>query len=230
MKPILIAPNSHEGPGVVQVILEERGLPFEVVELRNEPFPDPTRYSKVIVFGGPDSANDDTEKMKRELAGIRETLAAGIPYLGICLGMQALVKSQGGRVEKNPIREAGVKDPEGNFFEVDLTEAGLEDPLLQGVPNPMPVFQLHGETALPSSDMTVLGRGKWCENQIVRVGPQAWGFQCHFELTPEMFDLWRTSDSWLLELDSEQLLQDWKVREAEYLAAGRHIVENFLAL
>src|SRR3989344_7468800 len=100
---ILIIKNSvAEDPGIIETILEEKSVSYEIIELHKwQVSPSPKEYSAVIVLGGPDSANDLTIKIKHELERIRETINAGIPYLGICLGMQALVKANGGAVMKN---------------------------------------------------------------------------------------------------------------------------------
>src|SRR5437868_5153250 len=102
MSELLIVKNvSHEGPGLLDGIISEAGIAATVIDLdRGEAFPDPTPYKALIVLGGPDSANDDTPKMTHELSQIKVALEAQIPYLGICLGMQTLVKAAGGQVVK----------------------------------------------------------------------------------------------------------------------------------
>ena len=41
--------------------------------------------------------------MKNELVFIRKVLEAEIPYLGICLGLQTMVRAAGGKVVKSPV-------------------------------------------------------------------------------------------------------------------------------
>src|SRR3989338_4744742 len=132
---LLIVKNSAtEGPGIIEAILKEKSISYEIVELdKGSLFPSPKNYSAVIVLGGPDSANDTTIKMKHELEMIKETVNAGIPYLGICLGMQALVKASGGTVMKNRIKEIGIRAPDGNFFEIEFTHEGKSDELFHGL-------------------------------------------------------------------------------------------------
>ena len=66
---LLIVKNSAtEGPGIIEAILKEKSISYEIVELdKGSLFPSPKNYSAVIVLGGPDSANDTTIKMKHEL-------------------------------------------------------------------------------------------------------------------------------------------------------------------
>ena len=81
----------------------------------------------MMVFGGPDSANDDTEKMKQELQRISEILDAEIPYLGICLGMQALVKAAGGTVRKNKIKDLKKLDSNSMMEDYRALKSQLEN-------------------------------------------------------------------------------------------------------
>lgn len=78
--------------------------------------------------------------------------------------------------------------------------------------------------------MTLLGRGEFCENQIVRVGQNAYGIQCHFEVTPEMFDLWLDEDDWLQEMNREELLADFEQLGVAYKSTGKTLMRNFLKI
>lgn len=231
-KEILIVKNiTREGPGLLEDVLDERGLKYSVVDLDGgQIFPSTETYSAVVVLGGPDSANDESDKMNSELQRIRETITAGIPYLGICLGLQTLVKATGGAVVKNPVREIGFRDPENNLFTAELTEAGKKDPLFAEMGDSFNVFHLHGETVELTDEMELLAIGKFCRNQIARIGSNAYGIQCHFELTPEMFEAWLAQDPDLQKLDQAQLRADFENRKKEYTAVGRQLFQNFLKI
>ncbi|MBI4086824.1 type 1 glutamine amidotransferase [Candidatus Kaiserbacteria bacterium] len=229
-KEILIIKNiTREGPGLLEELLKEKEINYTTVDLdRGEEFPVAEKYGAVVVLGGPDSANDDTEKMQKELRRIGEIIAAGTPYLGICLGLQTLVKASGGTVVKNAVREIGFRDPDDNRFAVERTEEGKKDPLFANLGDRFNVFHLHGETVELAEGMTLLGTGKFCRNQIVRVGANAYGIQCHFELTPEMFQTWLNEDPDLLALKRNQLEADFAEIKDEYTRVGRRLFSNFL--
>jgi len=195
-KKILIVKNvTHEDEGLFGDILKEKNIPYDVADLSlGEKFPDPENYSAVMVFGCPDSANDDTKKMKQELQRIKETIDAGIPYLGICLGMQALVKATGGNVRKNQIKEVGCRDADGNYFEINLTEDGKKDPIFDDLSSELKIFHLHGETVDLIPQITLLATGKYCKNQAVRVGKNAYGIQGHPELSEARLKVWVAKD------------------------------------
>lgn len=231
-KEILIVKNiTEEGPGLLEVLLNERGIGYHVADLNmGQNFPSVETYRAIVVLGGPDSANDENEKMKNELARIRETIAGNIPYLGICLGLQALVKATGGRVVKCRTKEIGFIDPDGNQFTVELTEEGKKDPLFAGLDHSFNVFHLHGETVELTDDMVLLAVGKFCRNQIVRIGSNAYGIQSHFELTPEMFEQWINEDDDLLKLDKTVLHANFEAIKLKYIEVGRQLFQNFLKI
>ena len=81
MEDILIVKNvSVEGPGLLQGILEEQRISFKVVDLENgEKLPDPSVFKGIVVLGGPDSANDQTDKILAELDFIKKTIKLNIP-------------------------------------------------------------------------------------------------------------------------------------------------------
>ena len=231
-KEILIVKNiPEEGPGLLEELLNERGIVYHVADLhKGQPFPSVESYGAIVVLGGPDSANDENEKMENELARIREVVSGNIPYMGICLGLQTLVKAVGGNVVKSPVKEVGFIDPEGHPFTVELTEEGIRDPLFKGLGLLFHVLHLHGETVELTGGCTLLGAGEFCRNQIVRVGSNAYGIQCHFEFTPEMFESWINEDPDLLMLDKEGLQAHFESVRTKYTQVGRQLFQNFLQI
>lgn len=231
-KEILIVKNiTREGPGLLEIELKERGIGYTIVDLeQSQNFPSVENYGAVVVLGGPDSANDKTKKMAAELGRIRDVIGANIPYLGICLGLQTLVKAAGGKVVKSPITEVGFTDPGNNTFTVTLTDEGKKDPLFKGLDDTFNVFHLHGETVELTNDMVLLAVGKFCRNQIARIGRNAYGIQCHFELTPDMFETWINEDPDLLQLNQVRLRANFESIRNDYTRVGRQLFKNFLKI
>ncbi|SFM33139.1 type 1 glutamine amidotransferase [Methanolobus profundi] len=229
---LLIVKNiSREGPGILQKILDENRIPHDIVDLdAGDELPEPENHSALIVFGGPDSANDTTEKMTKELEMIGRALDSGIPYLGICLGMQALVKACGGSVHANDVKEIGFRGEDGEPYSIDIDKGYIDDPLFNGLESPLKIFHLHGETVAITEEMQLLATGKYCRHQIVKIGDRAYGIQGHFELTPEMFTTWLDNDPELMEMIREELLKDFKLLEDEYTGTGRKLFTNFLKI
>jgi GMP synthase (glutamine-hydrolysing) len=231
-KPVLIIKNATlEGPGIIGEVLHENGVSMDIRDLdAGDSFPSPQDYRAMIVMGGPNSANDATVKMQNEIQNIRSALSAKIPYFGVCLGLQTLVKAAGGSVRKNEIKEVGCSDNVGHPFTVELTEQGKEDPLMKDVDDPLPMFHLHGETVELTPRMTLLGVGKWCRNQVVRVTNNAYGIQGHLELTPEMLHELYANDIDLSKINQNHLLEEWEAFRKRYEDNCRLLIRNFLSI
>jgi len=56
-----------------------------------------------VIFGGPMSANDEDDFIKKEINFMKLIIESGVPYLGICLGAQFLAKYLGSSIEKNTL-------------------------------------------------------------------------------------------------------------------------------
>ena len=229
---VLIIKNcAREGPGTMGEILCSNGIGYEIIELEHEEeIPDPTKYEALIVMGGPASANDTTKTMQQEITRIENAVKADVPYMGICLGMQALVKACGGNVIKSPVKEVGWKDLQGKRYSLELTSPGKIDPIFEGLETTLPIFHLHGETVELTDEMKLLATGKHCRNQVVKVGNNAYGFQGHLELTTEMLDTWLDEDDDLKQLSSEEVKKDYATVRDEYERNSEKVFTNFLRI
>lgn len=229
MKPILIIKNNvHEGPGIIEEILLDQKIAYEIKDLDiGDEFPDPGNYSALIILGGPDSANDDTPKMKQELERVKEALELEIPILGICLGMQVLCKAAGGIVKESPYMEIGFFHENHEAYTIEhLTN----DTIFNGLPKPFRVFQLHLETVEIPYHAKLIGKGNFIEPQVIKVGTNAYGFQCHFELTKAIIEECLENDEYLKQRDPIKLRSQWNLFREQYFRKGKIITENFLKI
>jgi GMP synthase (glutamine-hydrolysing) len=229
-KQILIIKNiTREGPGIIENVIREYGIKYTILDLSKSTAPGSLKkYGAVVILGGPDSANDENQKMEYELDLIRDVIKSNIPYLGICLGLQTLVKATGGQVVKSQFKEVGFRDQNGAYYRVELTEEGERDQLFAGLDNSFDVFHLHGETVLLTENMKLLATGKFCRNQIVKIGLTSYGIQCHFELTREMLEFWINDDPDLQKLDKKELRSDFLKLKEKYIQTGNQLFRNFL--
>ena len=173
-----------EDVGLIAPALRSRGIELGYSDAE----PDPNSAAALLFMGGPMSANDDLPFIRQEIAIIQAALAAGQPVLGICLGAQLLARALGARVYRNPVKEIG-------WAPVYWTESALDDPLLNGLPSPQPVFHWHGETFDLPPGAQHLAWSDACRNQAFRAGPHSYGLQFHLEVSPEMISAWCREDA-----------------------------------
>ncbi len=232
-KSCLIIKNiSHENPGLIKELLDEYHIKIDVIDLsKNDKFPDITNFNLVIILGGPDSANDNSEKILNELDFIKQALVEKVPIFGICLGLQLMVKAYGGEVLKNSEQEIGFKHENENWYKIKLTDNGLIDPVFKDIEDNFIVFQLHGDTINLINGITLLGTGEYCENQIIKIGDFNYGFQFHFEITKSLLSsLIEKAPELKNRKNSETILKDFKEINNEFLRRGKKIFKNYLKL
>ena len=180
----------YEGLGLIQPALEDRGVDVEICDLflGGPPPSDVAGASGLIFMGGPMSVNDDLPWLPLEMQYVRQAVDRGQPLLGVCLGAQLIAKSLGARVYRNPVKEIG-------WFDVQLTEAVRQDPLLSAMDPTETVLQWHGETFDLPAGAEWLAFSEACRHQAYRVGPSAYGMQFHLEVTPEIIADWCAQDA-----------------------------------
>ncbi|TGG90468.1 MAG: type 1 glutamine amidotransferase [Aphanocapsa feldmannii 277cV] len=224
----------REGPGLLAPLALRRGWQVRTCRLwLAEPLPPLRPGDAVLLLGGPASANDGPANANSRIPELldfsRGLLARQLPVLGICLGLQLLVKAGGGSVVPAALRELGWFDPLGQPWWLDVTAQGRHHPLLAGLPDPFALFQLHGEAVRPTSTMAVLAEGRWCRPQIVQVGPQAFGIQGHVELNGPSHLRWFREDPDLWALADRQL-RPGAAALARLQPLGERLLDNWLDL
>ena len=112
-------------------------------------------------------------------------MRAGLPFFGACLGSQLLAASLGGGVYTGDTPEVGVLD-------VELTDAGRDDPVLGGLPASFPTLQWHSDSFDLPPGAVGLATSPAYANQAFRVGATAYAVQFHVEVTSEMAAEWAT--------------------------------------
>ena len=185
MKPVAVFRHvPTEGPGYFATVLGRDHVPWRVIKVdAGEAVPaDPRAFSGLAFMGGPMSVNDDLPWIAPVLRLIRDSVDAGVPVLGHCLGGQLMSKALGGSVGRNPVKEIGWGDVEvpGNA----TAQQWFGHPALL-----FEAFHWHGETfTIPPGAERVLA-SQYCENQAFALGKHL-GMQCHIEMTHEMIHLW----------------------------------------
>ncbi|ASY70804.1 glutamine amidotransferase [Sinorhizobium fredii] len=182
-RPILIVLHQERSSaGRVGHILEQKGFSLDIRRpaLGDELPSTLEGHSGTIVFGGPMSANDEQDFVRREIDWLSVPLLENKPYLGICLGAQMLARNLGGKVA--PHHEGMT---EIGWYPLEATEAGKA--LLDW---PAMVYHFHREGFDLPRGAELLATGDTYPNQAFRYGENAWGIQFHGELTRAMMHRW----------------------------------------
>lgn len=162
--------------------MPELGLLPEVLEVhRGAELPAPGDVEAVIITGSPASVTRREPWAERLAAWAREVVAEERFLLGVCYGHQLLAHAIGGEVVES---RAGY---EVGTIDVELTDPGLEDPLLGAVARGsrrVPFHSTHQDAVTTlGGGAVVLARTDRTPIQAFRVGPRAWGVQFHPEMT-----------------------------------------------
>ena len=241
---VIVTHLPKESGGNLLSVIRERGIYPHVVKLyKGEQIPNVNTFDALISTGGLMSARSQSPLIQHELHSIREVLKVGKPYLGICLGLQTLVKAAGGNIVRSRRSEFGFREDAANSdshpFSLHLTEQVRCDPLFAGfsvdvIPQ---TFQLHRATVELSSTMeypaTVLAtdHNGLVSNQIVRVGQNAYGIQSHRELDHESLLLWLNQYARIGQFtiqDKWEIIREFDRIEPEFTQISKQIFNNFL--
>lgn len=239
MKPFLLLASRAEDTAAEDeyaAYLRYGGLaPAQLRRIRLEAAPLPelklSDYSGVIVGGSPFTSSDPDEqksavqhRVEGELSVLLDRLvAADFPFLGACYGVGTLGTHQGAVIDRT------FGEPLGGV-EIELTEAGLADPLLRGMPRRFTAFTGHKEacTSLPAHAV-LLATSKACPVQMFRIKENLYATQFHPELDVEglvtRIDIYRHAGYFPPE-SAEELME--KARQFT-VTEPTNILKNFVA-
>ena len=219
-KVLIILHQENSTPGRLGMRLIDRGFDLDI---RRPPLGDVLpetleEHAGAIMFGGPMSANDPDEFVKRETDWLAVPLKENRPFLGICLGAQKLVRHLGGKVEGHPdgLVEVG-------YYPLQATPEG--EALLDW---PKMIYQWHREGFDLPSGCTRLATSDTYPNQAFRYGERAYAVQFHTELTLAMMCKWTVKGAERFKLPGAQGRREHLNGRLLYDAPVKRFLDQFL--
>jgi GMP synthase (glutamine-hydrolysing) len=213
-KILIVLHSETSTPGRIGVMLREKGCALDIRRpCLGEALPETLDgHAGAVIFGGPMSANDSDDFIKREIDWIGVPLREKVPFLGVCLGAQMMAKHLGGTVGLHPEEFVEI-----GYYSIAPTDAGEA----LG-PWPSHVYHWHREGFTLPDGAERLATGDCFENQAYRYGASAFGIQFHPEVTRLMMHRWSVSGAHRFVLKGAQgarehlsgnLLHDGAVKE-----------------
>ena len=185
LPPVLIILHQETStPGRIGNALRAVGHSLDIRRPRfGDPLPETLDgHSGAVVLGGPMSANDGDDYVRREINWIEIALREQRPFLGICLGAQMLAKQLGAKVAPHPqgLTQIG-------YYPIRPTAPGLTL-----CPDwPAQVYHWHREGFELPRGATLLAEGDDFPMQAFSWG-NAFGFQFHPDVTFRSMCCWTT--------------------------------------
>lgn len=191
-KPFLfLGTRPEDGPAEseYEAICHYGGVPTSRVErIRLEQAPldalDLDRYAGIITGGSPFNSSDSfwdksavQKRVEAEMARLLDDVVErDLPFLGACYGVGTLGVHQGAIIDRT------YGEPPGTGH-IQLTEAGLADPLCAGLPENFDAFLGHKEAVrdLPEHAVLLATSGP-CPVQMFRIKQNLYATQFHPEL------------------------------------------------
>ena len=126
-----------------------------------------TGTAGIILSGGPQSVYEEGSPQ-----GVPEILDLGIPILGICYGMQWMVRALGGEVSQGTTKEYG------------RTEISHSGSLLSPCPEKFTVWMSHGDEVADAPGFDVIATSDACDHAAIACeSKKIYGLQFHPEVT-----------------------------------------------
>jgi GMP synthase (glutamine-hydrolysing) len=220
-RPVLIVLHQETStPGRVGNALRALGHPLDIRRPRfgDSLPPSLDEHAGAVIFGGPMSANDPDDYIRREIDWIVVPLKERRPFLGICLGAQMLAKQLGARVAPHPHGRAEV-----GYYNIRPTAAGRA----MCAHWPRQVYHWHVEGFELPAGADLLAEGGDFPVQAIR-SDTAFGFQFHPDVTWAMMHRWTTKGEERLSLPGARPRREHFAERAVHDLAERIWLEHFL--
>ncbi len=219
MRALVIQHMEKEHGGTLAEFLRKQGWLIEEARLHQgcRLNKTPGAYDLIVSMGGEMNVYEEDEYpfLAEETEFLRDAVTNGSRVIGICLGAQMIAKALGASVVSSPAKEVG-------WGAVNLTTAGVLDPLFDGCENPLRVFQWHEDMFNIPESGALLGYSDACPHQAFRFN-RAYGLQFHVEVDADILNLW-FADSPL----RDNYVRTYYENEIELISQAELIYSNLL--
>jgi GMP synthase (glutamine-hydrolysing) len=216
----------HEGPGLIGRALDAPYRVRTVLDQASPSLPSPDEISGLVVMGGPMDADDlrGHPGLAAETDLIAACVVAGVPVLGVCLGMQLLGIALGAPLRRRAAQEVG-------FAPVEIVaDDDVLGPLGRVGSTPT-VLHWHSDAVELPDGATLLARTDVTPVQAFRAG-SALGVQFHVEVDANHLDLWLTTPDMVDALTDDEvdaIRADGTRHLPALAAAGTRVAAAFAA-
>lgn len=223
--PVLVLTHApHEGPGLIGRLL---GVPYRVRTVLDDPaarLPEADEIAGLVVMGGPMDADDvrGHPGLAEETRLVADAVKAGVPVLGVCLGMQLLGLALGAPLRRRASQEIG-------FAPVDLVADDRWLSALGPAGSSPTVLHWHSDAVELPDDATLLASTPATPVQAFRAG-SALGIQFHVELDADQLALWLSTADMVGGLSGDEVeavRRDGDVALPALAAAGAELTRRF---
>ncbi len=227
VRPVLVLTHApHEGPGLIGRQLDGPYRVRTVVDDAAPRLPAGDEIAGLVVMGGPMDADDvrGHPGLAAEVRLIADAVTAGVPVLGVCLGMQLLGLALGAPLLRRAAQEVG-------FGPVQLV---ADDPVLSAlgpVGSSPTVLHWHSDAVELPAGAILLASTPATPVQAFRAG-SALGIQFHVELDADQLALWLTTPDMVAELldeDVERIRAEGAAALPALSTAGADLAARFAA-
>jgi GMP synthase (glutamine-hydrolysing) len=182
---LIVLHQENSTAGRIGHALTTRGVPLDIRRPRyGDPLPATlAQHIGAVILGGPMSANDKDDFVRREIDWLAVPLKEGKPFLGICLGAQMLAQQLGGKVYVHPQGHAEV-----GYYPIRPTAVGLS--VCASWPDH--VYQWHREGFDLPAGAELIAEGDAFPVQAFRYGGAAFALQFHPDVTHATICRWTT--------------------------------------
>jgi GMP synthase-like glutamine amidotransferase len=187
MRVLAVVHSPDAGPELFAEVLADEGHELVEWDIRLQGSP-PHDVDAVMVFGGDQNVGEEVQHpwLHEEYDALRRWVDSSTPVLGVCLGAQTLAHAFGARVEPAHETLAG-------FYETELTEDGVRDPVVGVLPRTFEAFNANAYTFAIPPGAVELATGP--VPQAFRIGDRAWAVQFHPEIRRDHVLRWFEDDS-----------------------------------